>query len=245
MAADVYGITNLNQYLVPLVTENDRPVTSAIVLADALLLVTGDVMVSLFRNPAGGDTHDVFVPSDCKTLPLAPDCDGSTALVAAGSAVCPVPPLLMPTVARVVANEPVPEPVTSPVSVMVWSPLLVPVRFNSVLAWATVRAIGVAGAPVLLPWKLLAARLACLARVTAPPAMVAENEPVPEPPMSPVRVMVWSPLLVPDRLSIVFACATVRLMGVAVEPVLFPRILFASMVAGPAGPVGPSLPWMP
>ena len=37
-----------------------------------------------------------------------------------------------------VANEPVPEPVTSPVSVIVWSPELVPVRPRSVLSVASV-----------------------------------------------------------------------------------------------------------
>jgi hypothetical protein len=70
------------------------------------------------------------------------------------------------------AKEPVPLPVTSPVRVIVWSPLLVPVRFSAVLVWATVSARGVAALPVLLPINELAARLAILASDTAPAAIV-------------------------------------------------------------------------
>jgi hypothetical protein len=38
-------------------------------------------------------------------------------------------PTLALTAAKVVAKDPVPEPVTSPIKVMVWSPVFVPLRF--------------------------------------------------------------------------------------------------------------------
>src|SRR3989344_4288485 len=81
--------------------------------------------------------------------------------------------------AIVAAKEPTPEPVTSLVSVIVWSPVFVPARFSSTLASATVRSFGSAGAPVSLPLIVLAGMFAALAFVIASFATVAAKEPVP------------------------------------------------------------------
>ena len=59
------------------------------------------------------------VPSVVKNFPVLPVWVGSNALIAADCVICPVPPLLIGTVASVVTNDPVPEPVTAPVNVIV------------------------------------------------------------------------------------------------------------------------------
>lgn len=63
-----------------------------------------------------------------------------------------------------------------------------------------VKAMGVAEIPVLLPIMEFAAKFAILAKVTAPELMVVANEPVPVPVTSLVKVIVWSPVLVPEEL---------------------------------------------
>jgi hypothetical protein len=47
------------------------------------------------------------------------------------------------TAASVVANEPVPEPVTSPVKVIVWSPVFVPLKFEPVTEPVAATEVGV------------------------------------------------------------------------------------------------------
>jgi len=64
---------------------------------------------------------------------------------------------------------------------------------NKVLTWDPVNAIGVAEDPVLFPIIELAARFAIFPKVTAPPAIVVAKVPV----TSLVKVIVWSPVLVP------------------------------------------------
>lgn len=68
---------------------------------------------------------------------------------------------------------------------------------NKVLTWDPVNATGAAEDPVLFPIIELAARLAILPKVTAPLAIVAANDPVPDPVTSLVKVIVWSPVFVP------------------------------------------------
>jgi hypothetical protein len=78
-------------------------------------------------------------------------------------------------------------------------------------------ALRTSGAPapaVLRPRKDAVAIFAIFARVTALLAMVAAKEPVPEPVTSPVRVMVWSPVLVPLRLLPVTVPDAATLVGV-------------------------------
>ena len=62
---------------------------------------------------------------------------------------------------------------------------------RSALTWVVVSAKGTAGLPVLFPMMEFAARLACMAKVTTPAAMVVEIEVVPDPVTFPVKVMVW------------------------------------------------------
>src|SRR5688572_25126504 len=94
----------------------------------------------------------------------------------------------------VVAMAPVPEPVTSDESVMVWSPVLVPLKL----------------APVTLPVAatedgVMAPKVNDIAGVvvgldTAPdtPLAVATETEVTEPPASLVRLLNWKTLLVPS-----------------------------------------------
>jgi hypothetical protein len=78
--------------------------------------------------------------------------------------------------------------------------------------------------PVDLPITAGPVTLAIFASVTALFAIVAANDPVPEPVTSPVSVMVWSPVFVPDR----FEPATVP-TAATLDGVMAPR---ASVIAG-------------
>ena len=64
--------------------------------------------------------HEESVPLLVKYFPVLPVCAGSKALTAAVAVICPVPPLVIGTVASVVVIAVVPLPVTSPERVTVW-----------------------------------------------------------------------------------------------------------------------------
>ena len=103
----------------------------------------------LVTVPEVGVVQLVFVPSVWRALFAFPDWEGSNAFNAAVAVVWPVPPFaigsepvtfvvrsMLPAniafvttlLAMVVVKLPVPDPVTFPVRVMVWSPVLVPLR---------------------------------------------------------------------------------------------------------------------
>ena len=75
---------------------------------------------------------------------------------------------------------------------------------------------GTAAEGVLFILMVLAAIMAILVLVTAPPAMVAAKLPVPDPVTSPVRVMVWLPVLVPVMASNLVLSAALILPAVLV-----------------------------
>ena len=82
------------------------------------------------------------------------------------------------------------------------SPLSVELNTSSIaVTLVPLSAIGVAADPVLLPIIEFAERFAILAKVTEPADIDAANDPVPDPVTSPVSVIVWSPVFVPDRVS--------------------------------------------
>ena len=173
--------------------------------------------------------------------------------------------------AIVAANDPVPVPVTSPVKLIVWSPVLVPLKLvplkapveatedgvmapsamviaGVVVGFATVPLtpfavvtdvlVTVPPLPAALrvlpvierfvpsissetevplgvdPSNLLyVLSVASLDSVTALFAIVAANDPVPVPVTSPVRLIVWSPVFVPDEVPV---CVPLRLDPVTV-----------------------------
>ena len=89
------------------------PALTVCVIAGAYICIT----------PAGVVVPDDTVPQDesvplvVRYFPLFPVWLGSKAFTAAPAVVCPVPPLDMDTVAKVVLIDVAPLPVTSPVSV--------------------------------------------------------------------------------------------------------------------------------
>ena len=83
---------------------------------------------------------------------------------------------------------------------------------------------------------------ASFALVTTPAAMVAANEPVPDPVTSPVNVIVWSPVFVPLRLDPLTAPTDVTASGV-IEPSA--SVMDPDDVIGLLVTVIPSVPVMP
>ena len=80
---------------------------------------------------------------------------------------------------------------------------LVIVRIEDVVSVISdsAKSLGAAAPPDLFPFTVLFATLASLLLVTALAAMVAAKLAVPLPVTSPVSVIVWSPVLVPDKLD--------------------------------------------
>ena len=100
-----------SQYKAKLVTKGEVPTD---VREEA---VTPEAKVAPVNVPAGAMT----------TLPEAAVINPLALTVKVGMEVDePKLPVLLLTVAKVAANDPVPDPVTSPVKVIVWSPVLVP-----------------------------------------------------------------------------------------------------------------------
>ena len=71
--------------------------------------------------------------------------------------------------------------------------------------------------------------LSNLALVTAPAAMVAANEPVPLPVTSEVRLIVWSPVLLPLKFEPLTAPEAATLVGVIAPR---PRVMLPLLVIG-------------
>src|SRR6266542_1201979 len=95
-----------------------------------------------------------------------------------------------PVIGDVVAIFVTPEPPPAAFSVVPVKLRLVPSVISSVSPEPA----------VARPSNLLVVTFCILAYVTASFAIVAANDPVPDPPTSPVSVIVWSPVLIPELL---------------------------------------------
>ena len=69
--------------------------------------------------------------------------------------------------------------------------------------------------------KSIAEEALISALTITPDPMAVVNDPVPDPVTSPVRVMVWSPVLVPERLAAVMIPVTLRAPVIFVSPLTF------------------------
>jgi hypothetical protein len=120
-----------------------------------------------------------------KVLPV-PVCE-ATEVAFPTEVIGPVKFALVTTVA---AKDPVPDPVTPPVRVIVWSPELVPVKFKRVFTVATERTSTFPVPAVSRPRKESVATWAIIESVTLLVPIAVAKLPVPDPVTSPVRVIV-------------------------------------------------------